>query len=158
MSECKNQGNLRCNMLKCLWIEVKWSEVGSCPTLCNPMDWSLQGSSAHGIFQARVLEWVAISFSRGSSQFRDWTLVSCIAGRHLASEPPGKPFKCLQNNVSKTWLSRCLTVGLSSQLLSFRRLKICHVLKVMESRNTNSGGKSFVFFFWQNLGVLLNPL
>ena len=48
--------------------ERKESEVAQlCPTLCNPMDCSLQGSSVHGIFQARVLEWVAISFSRGSS-------------------------------------------------------------------------------------------
>ena len=39
----------------------------SCPTLCDPMDCSLPGSSVHGIFQARVLQWVAISFSRGSS-------------------------------------------------------------------------------------------
>ena len=45
------------------------------------MNCSLPGSSVHGIFQARVLEWVAISFSRGSSQLRDWTLVSHIAGR-----------------------------------------------------------------------------
>ena len=47
------------------------------------MDCILPGSSVHGIFEARVLEWVAISFSRGSSQCRDWTRVSCIAGRHL---------------------------------------------------------------------------
>ena len=40
----------------------------SCPTLCDPKDRSLPGSSTHGIFQARVLEWVAISFSRGSSR------------------------------------------------------------------------------------------
>ena len=53
----------------------------SCPTLCNPMGRSLKGSSVHEIFQARVLEWVAISFSRGSSQPRDRTQVSCIAGR-----------------------------------------------------------------------------
>ena len=58
------------------------SEVAqSCPTLCNPMDCSPPGSSVYGIFQARVLEWVAISFSRGSSQPRDWTWVSYIAGR-----------------------------------------------------------------------------
>ena len=55
----------------------------SCPTLCNPMDCSLPGSSIHGIFQASALEWVAISFSRGSSRPRDWTQVSCIAGRHF---------------------------------------------------------------------------
>ena len=62
----------------------KWSEVTqSCPILCDPMDSSLPGSSVHGIFQARILEWVAISFSRGSSQPRDWTQVSHIAGRHF---------------------------------------------------------------------------
>ena len=61
---------------------MKWSEVAqSCPTLCNPMDCGLQGSSVHVIFQARVLEWVAISSSRGSSWPRDWTQVYCIAGR-----------------------------------------------------------------------------
>ena len=59
----------------------KESEVAqSCPTLCDPMDCSLPGSSLHGILQAKILEWVAISFSRGSSQLRDWTRVSCIAG------------------------------------------------------------------------------
>ena len=62
--------------------ERKESEVPqSCSTLCDPMDCSLPASSIHGIFQARVLEWVAISFFRRSSQPRDWTQVSCIAGR-----------------------------------------------------------------------------
>ena len=52
------------------------SEVAqSCPTLCDPVDCSPPGSSVHGILQARVLEWVAISFSRGSSQPRDQTHV-----------------------------------------------------------------------------------
>ena len=60
--------------------EVKWI-TQSCPTLCNPIDYSLPGSSVHGIFQARVLEWGAIAFSRGSSQPRDWTRVFCIVGR-----------------------------------------------------------------------------
>ena len=46
-----------------------------------PMKCSLPGSSVHGIFQARILKWVAILFSRGSSQPRDWTWVSCMAGR-----------------------------------------------------------------------------
>ena len=60
------------------------SEVAqSCPTLCDPMDCSPPGSSVHGIFQARVLEWVAISFSRGSSQPRDWTRVSPTVGRRF---------------------------------------------------------------------------
>ena len=53
----------------------------SCPTLCDPMECSPLGSSVDGILQARILEWVAISFSRGCSQPRDWTQVSCTAGR-----------------------------------------------------------------------------
>ena len=62
----------------------KESEVAqSRLTLCDPMDCSLPGSSVHGIFQARVLEWVAIAFSRGSSQPRDQTQVFHTAGRHF---------------------------------------------------------------------------
>ena len=53
----------------------------SCLTLCNPMDCSPPGFSVHGVLRARILEWVAIPFSRGSSRPRDWTCVSCIAGR-----------------------------------------------------------------------------
>ena len=53
----------------------------SCVRLCDPMDCSLPGYSVHGIFQARVLEWGAISFSRGSSWPLDQTQVSCITGR-----------------------------------------------------------------------------
>ena len=57
------------------------SEVAqSCPALCDPMDYSPSGSSVHGILQARIVEWVAMPSSRGSSQLRDQTQVSCIAG------------------------------------------------------------------------------
>ena len=60
------------------------SEIAQlCPTLCDPMDCNLPGSSVHGILQARILEWVAISSSRGSSQPRDWTWVSCLVGRRF---------------------------------------------------------------------------
>ena len=62
-------------------LKVKILVAQSCPTLCNPMHYSLPGSCVHGISQTRILEWVAISFSRGSSQPRDQTQVSCIAGR-----------------------------------------------------------------------------
>ena len=55
----------------------------SCPTLCDAMDCSLPGSSVHGTFQAKVLEWVAISLSRGSSQPRDRIQVSLIVGRRF---------------------------------------------------------------------------
>ena len=60
------------------------SEVAqSCPTIGDPMDYSLPGSSVHGIFQAVVLEWIAISFSRGSSRPRDRTRVSHIVDRRF---------------------------------------------------------------------------
>ena len=58
----------------------KWSH-SVMSTLCDPIDYSLPGSSVHGIFQAIVLEWIAISFSRGSSQPRAWTQVSHIVDR-----------------------------------------------------------------------------
>ena len=68
---------------RCTWcIHISKSEVTQpCANLCNPMDCSLPGSYVHGIFQASVLEWVAISFSRGFSQPRDRTWVSCTASR-----------------------------------------------------------------------------
>ena len=60
------------------WLESESEVAQSCPTLCDPMDCSLPGSSVHGIFQAIVLDWVAISFPRGPSQPRDRTRVSLI--------------------------------------------------------------------------------
>ena len=59
-------------------VKVKVAQL--CPTLCNPMDYIV-----HGILQTRILEWVAIHFSRGSSQPRDRTQVSLIAGEFLTS-------------------------------------------------------------------------
>jgi len=55
------------------------------------MDCSPPGSSVHGIIQARTLEWVGVSFSRGSSPPRDQTHISCLAGRFFTTESPGKP-------------------------------------------------------------------
>ena len=64
------------------WIEMRCAMcvlIQLCPTLCDPLDCSPPGSSVHGIFQARILEWVAISF-RGSSWPRHQTCVSLITG------------------------------------------------------------------------------
>ena len=61
--------------------KVKVLVTESCTTLCNPMDCSLPGSSVHGILQSRILKWVAMLFSRGSSRSRDQIHVSHIAGR-----------------------------------------------------------------------------
>ena len=65
----------------CVCESVKVLFVQSCMTLCNPIEYSLLGSYVHGILQARILDWVAIPFSRGSSRLRDQTRVSCITGR-----------------------------------------------------------------------------
>ena len=76
----------------------------SCPTLFDPMDCSLPGSSVHGIFQARILEWVAISFSRGFSQPRDQTFISCVSriGRqilyHWATRKDVREIGCYTKN------------------------------------------------------------
>ena len=65
----------------------------ACPTLCNPMDCSPPGSSTHGILQARILEWVAISFSRGSSRPRDRTWLPALQANFFTVGPPAKPIK-----------------------------------------------------------------
>ena len=70
-----------------LW---KWKWYHSVVSLWDPIDYSPPDSSVHGALQAKLLEWVAISFSRGSAWPRDRTWVSCFAGRFLPSEPPGK--------------------------------------------------------------------
>ena len=71
--------------------KVKVWVVQLCPTLCNSMDCSPPSSSVRGISQARILEWLAISFSRGSFWPRDWTWVSCLAGGFFTTESPEKP-------------------------------------------------------------------
>ena len=63
----------------------------SCVSLCDPMDCTPPDSSVPGVSHARIVEWVAISYSRGSSQARDWNHISCVAGRFFTTEPPGKP-------------------------------------------------------------------
>ena len=67
-----------------------------CPTFCDPMDYSLPGSSVHGILQARILKWIAILFSRRSSSPRDQIQNSCIAGKilyHLSHQR--SPYMCV---------------------------------------------------------------
>ena len=65
-------------------LKVKVAQL--CPTLCHPMDYTV-----HGVLQARILEWITLPFSRGSSQPRDWTQVSHMQADSLPTEPRGKP-------------------------------------------------------------------
>ena len=85
VTACKVEGNSSfrtqsgCNFKRKKVLAMSVTQV--CPTLCNPMEYNPPGPSILGILQARILEWVASPFCRGSSQPRDWTQVSCIAGR-----------------------------------------------------------------------------
>ena len=88
-------GHKNCEIISahCLKLLVYFTclQAQSGPTLCNRMDCSPPGSSVHGILQARILEWVVMPSSRGSSQPRDRTCVSWIASGFFTTEPPGKP-------------------------------------------------------------------
>ena len=88
--QCREESHARClyprlraqAVLEVIYLlKVEVIAVQPSPTLCDPMNCSLPGSSARGILQARILEWVAIPFSRESSQTGDGTLISCLAGR-----------------------------------------------------------------------------
>ena len=74
------------------FVEVCCLVARSCPTLCDPLDYGLPGSSVHRILQARILEWVAISFSRWSSRPSDQTHIFCTGRQILYHWIPGKPF------------------------------------------------------------------
>ena len=95
----------------------------------NPMDCSLSGSSVHRILQARILEWVAIPFSRESSQPRDWTWVSYITGRFFTiwatretTPPKKKIYKYIYTHAkSWTWLGDWTTTHIHTCEIKFRK-------------------------------------
>ena len=94
------------------------------------MDCSLPGSSVHGIYQAETLEQVTISFSRASSQPRDRTWVSCIAGGFFTAEPPGKPLFLVEHH--------------SLGKLDLRPWNVCLTLKVPGSQEAGSALQNIV--------------
>ena len=95
----------------------------SCLTLLDPVDCSPPGSSVHGISQARMLEWITVSFSKGSSRARDQTHVFCLAGGFFTTEPPEKPTLALQ----RIYFIRILT----TVMLSYAELCCIVVLHLM---------------------------
>ena len=114
------------------WVALRAlaKSLQSCPTLHNPIDCSPPGSSVHGISQARILEWVAISLCRGSSQPKDWTRVSCSAGRFF-TELQGKP-KTVINLIKKPFkitIKPMPKYGPPSQLSIFKKLQPTTILK-----------------------------
>ena len=122
----------------------------SFPTLHDPMDWSPPGSSVHGIFLARLLEWVAIPFSRGSSQLRDQTQVSCFAGRIFTVWATREAQYLL---VRAVYMSYCYGHIVS---LASRNSEIVHISLTSSvggtsfphtTTNDRHSGKLFFFFF-----------
>ena len=107
---------------------MKESEVAqSCPTLCNPKDCSLPGSSVHGIFQARVLEWVAISFSRDLPNPGIKPGSPALQADVLLSEPPVKTsnyWKKEAANVIINMMQRHLKSKIDTENLSISIFKI----------------------------------
>ena len=87
------------------------SVTWSCPTLCDPKDCSPPGSSVHGILQARILEWVAISSSKGSSQPRDRNCVSCLQAASLPLSQQGRPLTDTDFSSMPTVVRAELTLG-----------------------------------------------
>ena len=90
----------------------------SCPTLSDPMDCSWEGSSVHGIFQARILEGVAISFCRGSSGPMIKPASPALAGGFFTTEPPGRP-RCFTICLSKRKLHKPKLSGLAKAKRNF---------------------------------------
>ena len=107
-----------------LWEDMKWTEVlvsQLCLTLCDPMDCSPRGSSVHWILQARILEWVAIPLSRGSSQPTYWTWVCSTAGRFLTIWATMVPciHLALQSPCWVQWLASCPQIFNGSERVGF---------------------------------------
>ena len=93
-------------VIHCIYMKSESEVAQSCLALCDPMDCSLPGSTIHGIFQARILEWVAISFSRKSSHPRKWTWVSHIVGRCFTIWVTREDLTCYQFGDLRTLLPK----------------------------------------------------
>ena len=133
------------------WIKIKYHRAStasllSLVKLCKPMDCRPPGSSVHGILQVRILEWVAIPFSRGSFWSRDQSRVSGIAGRFFTLSHRGRLVFCQTYSIlytPQTWHLRwSLTIGClnASSQLAFNESMDCSQLK------SSSSPKIFWFF------------
>ena len=118
-SQSRNWTRVSCVSCIGRWILYHWVTretllvvvfvTQSCPTLWDPTDCSPPGSSAHGILQERILEWVAMPFSRGSSQPRGWTWDSSIAGIFFTIWSIGKSSSSTKHWFSFFYYANCLS-------------------------------------------------
>ena len=110
----------------CAYLVIK-----SCATFCNPMDCSLPGSPVHGISQARILEWVAISFFRGSSRPTDQTHISCVS--------------CIEGRFFYLWVTGeaqhlcCIIIFKISLYLPYCSFEASQVVLVVKNLPANAG-------------------
>ena len=106
-----------------------WQVAQSCPTLCDPVDCNPPGSSVHRIFQASILEWVAISLSKGSSRPRDRTWVPCgsyTAGRFFTAvvkEESGKKNLWVHTDINKQKIDKEKRKQVSNTLMSTNKCR-----------------------------------
>ena len=115
--------------LAATWMDCEVTQ--SCPTLCNPMDCNLPGSSVHGIFQARILEWVVISFSKESSQPRDYTWSHTLQADSLPSEAPEI---IILNQVSQTEKGKYHMISLTCGLWK-KKKDTCELISKTETNS-----------------------
>ena len=139
-SRCRDKTRVSCIIGRCftVWatrevyiliISLSLFSLSVVSDSCNPMDFSPPGSSVHGILQARILEWVAISFSRGSSQTRNQTWVSCMAGKFF-------------------------TVWAMSESSIFWHISLYNILKITFINITTSIIKKF-FRYWEIVKLIV---
>ena len=105
------------------WVHAELLQ--SCPTLFYPMDCSPPGSSVHGILQASIVDWVAISSSRGSSWPRDRTFISCLAGRFFTTESPEKSAR-VYTHIYKYFICK-YSYYIKLNMSSHRCLRVCSI-------------------------------
>ena len=133
----------------------------SCLTLCDHMDCCPPGSSVHEILQARILEWVAISFSRGSSQPRNQTWVSCMAGRFftiwVTREAPSHPLglaKCLAylDTEDLTYFEKVMKLSLpENEEICCRTHHRHHVAAQERQRSPRNSRRTLRLSWWKSV-------
>ena len=128
------------NMVSSLTVCVLAAQ--SCSTLCDPMDYYSPGPSVHKILQATILEWVTISFSRGSSQPRNGTQISCIAGRFFFFFFAGRFFTIWATREAHNWLWRKKA---NSHVVSYLQRRV-GVSRSWEWSLTNSKQENIALF------------